>query len=110
MRKVGSGSGEGLRKANSRVILHIPEANYPAEQGSKRPGTTQSASSKSLAQKYDTLLVFLGILVFLSVVGLFFAHSFYLNSSKIGDTMLPGQKLGGELVRPSVAAAGRASL
>ena len=111
MRTVGSGTGEGLRKASSRVVLNIPETSYSSDYAGRRPGTAQQGGNKTFTQKYDTLLVLLGIVIVLSVVGLFFVHSFYLNSVRVGDTVLPGQqKLGGGLVGPSVAAAGRASL
>lgn len=110
MRPVGSGTGEGLRKASSRVVLNIPDTSYSSDY-SRRPATGQQTGSKSFTQKYDTLLVLLGIVIVLSVVGLFFVHSFYLNSVQVTDAGLPGQqKLGSHLVRPSAAQAGRASL
>lgn len=110
MRKVGSGSGEGLRKAGSRVVLNIPETIFSSDQTSRRPGSGQQPPAKSFAQKYDTLLVFLGVVVFLSVVGLFFVHSFYLNSIKVGDVILPGHTPGRELARPNLAVAGQPGL
>lgn len=87
MRQAGGPSSGGLRKANSRVILNIPESSPAVDAGNRRRAT-QQPSAKTFVQKYDTLLVFLGLVILLSVVGLLFVQSFYFNSVRVEDAVL----------------------
>ena len=88
-----------MRKTSSRVILQIQEGAAAgvdsSKDGSRPPPRTSTAGARSssfAAGNVDTLVVILGIAVFLAVVGLFFVHRM---SAAVSDSMLMDQETRG---------------